>query len=294
MPKLTTAYAGNGAVTAANVQAGLDVFLPNDLGLVIIPEKAGRRPLPAGLRNVVAWLEKEVGTEGTIPVPDVVTALLDRAEYDEDGDTHHDDLALVMAYDPDNDDDVKLARRAFDAGIRVVDLCQAADDILLADAPVIFDAPVTDDTPPWEEPAPAPDPVDVAGQIADAAAAGVAAAEALREPAPDVVVASPGQGVTVALTLSQDAISALASAIAASLGLPVAAPQDEAPEPGPATVHQLHPETPGTQPEGTRAYYYNERNCTYRPARGKARDGEEKVFLTDQGVEEIRKRKLLA
>ena len=222
--RFTTAYAGSGTITPENAKFHLDQFLPEDpepgvsaLGLVIVPEHVARRQ--AGLKHVIAWLDGELGKDNVARAGDLVEALLARREYEENGETYTDDLVLVMLYDPDSEEDVTLAQQAHDAGIRVVNLCAAADDLLL-DSTELFPAeePVADqavaaavdepaeETPPWDE-------NPAARAIRQATDAAVAAAEAAREAAPTVEVASPSQGVSVTFTLSQEAVNALADAI---------------------------------------------------------------------------------
>jgi len=126
---LTTAYAGHADITAENAGALLDQFLPKDppdgdgLGLVFIPERIPR--LMKGLKTTVEWLEGEVGKDGTIPTQDLVASLLSRREFEDDGETQHNDLMLFLLFDPENEDDVALANAAHDAGIPIRNLAAA-------------------------------------------------------------------------------------------------------------------------------------------------------------------------
>src|SRR6185437_4955763 len=145
--------------------------------MVYIPARVPR--FQAGLKKVVAWLESEVGKDGTIPVPDLIEALLQRNRELSDEGKDVDDLVLVMLFDGEKDEDVELAKAAHEAGIRVVDLCAAGDDLLLDDADITFEeeapaepetepvdvtapaepaAAPTAETPPWEAPAPPASP----------------------------------------------------------------------------------------------------------------------------------------
>ena len=111
-------------------------------------------------------------------------------------------------------------------------------------------------------------------------------------------VASPAQGVSVTLTLSQEAVNALADAILlamdrqaseADVRLGTTGAQPEA-----AADHYGQPAEGDPAPAGTRPYYYSSDSGLYRPARGKARDKERKVFLGEAEVREITQHKLLA
>ena len=309
--RFTTAYAGSGTITPENAKFHLDQFLPEDpepgvsaLGLVLVPERVARRQ--AGLKHVIAWLDGELGKDNVARAGDLVEALLARREYEENGETYTDDLVLVMLYDPDSEEDVTLAQRAHDAGIRVVNLCAAADDLLLENTELFpAEESVTDqavaaavdepaeETPPWDE-------NPAARAIRQATDAAVAAAEAAREAAPTVEVASPSQGVSVSFTLSQEAISALARAIVnemnrdAADGLIVTVGQVAAEETAASDAPLGQPAEGDPAPAGTRPYYYSSDSGLYRPARGKARDKERKVFLAEAEVREITQHKLLA
>lgn len=307
---LTTAYAGHADTKEENIPAVLDTFLPGQLGLVIIPERVPRSQ--AGLKKVVTWLESEVGKNGTIPEPDLIAALLARKDYEEDGEAKSDDLALVMLYDPENEDDVALAKAATEAGIKVVDLTAAGDDLLLDDAVVSFE-----ETPVEPEPeAPAPEaaadieaapwedktaPADIKETIDRAAAAGVEAAEAVKA----ARAAQPATGVNFHFTLQVplEGIQVLADAVVRAMGNQAAqalvAAVEDAPDPtaGTSGAQVSHIKAAGDgekPPEGTSPYYYDREKGTYRRARGMARQSEDKVHLDAREVRELKESKLLA
>lgn len=306
MGKFTTAYAGSADLTEENVSALLDQLLPEDLGMIYIPERVTRSQ--PGLRKTVKWLEGEVGEDGTIPVPDLVKALVERR------DSEGDDVALVLVLDPASGIDNSIAREAHEAGIRVIDLASGGDDM-------VFDTPAEEppfdvDEPPAEaaeKPAAEPGTPSPADAVAKASAAGVAAAKAHSEQqlAGDVAdTLREGVGVSVVLQLGEDTISELARAIVKAMGeqaqrtlqasglTPTHAALDQHDEPA-ATVTPIT-QAPGAgkapkdpQPEGTVVYYYNAEEAKYRPARGRLRAGEERVFLTPEQVSLAKDKKML-
>jgi hypothetical protein len=300
--RLTTAYAGSGDITEENAAAILDQLLPDKLGLVLIPKLPKRvpsgSPAQPGLRTAIKWLEKEVGESGTIPVDDLLESLLARSEYVEDGETLHDDLALVMVFDPDSEADVELANAAHDAGIRVVNLAAAGDDLVFEDeVPAEPEVPAAEE-PPWEAPEPpATTPAEAVAQYAvteavkNATAAGVAAAAQHSAPL----------ALTITVPLGQDFIDALAHAVVKAMG--VGAQAAVAAAEAPATESNVThigakpvptEEDPAGQPPNTVVYYYNTEAGNYRPARGKARASEQRVFLTPEQVQEVKDKRLLA
>lgn len=305
---LTTAYAGHGNTTEANVKAMLDQFLPPALGLVFIPERVPR--MQAGLKTTITWLEGEVGKNGTIPVPDLVEALLNRNDpkvIEEDKDREGpDDLALVMLFDGENEEDVALAKRAFEAGIRVVDLAAAGDDLLLDDADITFEEVPAEEEPPFEPDEPRAPTLDetlakadehpVTTAISNATEAAMAAVAQHQAPLPgsvtiDIRVTLPPEGVRDIAAIFAPAIVAAMGAQAQATVKAVAAPADE---PGGATVSHIKGGAAGEQPAGTKPYYYDSEKGTYRPARGMARKSEQKVFLTDADQAQIKTDGLLA
>lgn len=304
MPKMTTAYHGSADITADNAASILNNLLPEDppegegIGLVIVPSSVPR--FRKGLKTVIGWLEGEVGKDGTIPADDVLAELLTRAEYtDDDGNAQSDDLVLVMLYDPENDDDVLLAQRAHEDGVRVVNLAAAGDDLLFEEPEPEPEpeVPAAEEAPPWQAPA-----EDVAAAVARATEAGMATAaaqEAAGAVGPEARPV-PGQGVSVTLSLSQDAIDLLAAAIVEALRQGGELADVRVVERELASVTDISPVEKGVigstteQAEGTTPYYYHEGNCKYRPARGRPKAGETKVYLTDEGIRQVTLLKLLA
>lgn len=298
MPLFTTAYAGSSKLDKELAAHNLDQLLPDNLGMVYIPEgEIPRRKFP-GLTGVVEWLTKEVGTEGTIPVPDLIEALLSRKEYEEDGKTKHDDIVLVMLFDPETEEDVELARAAHEAGIKVVDLCSAGDDVLLDDAVVTFEEEPADETaeePPFEGGHPiGATPLTPGEQVQVAHDAGVAAA-AIRQSA-----ANPGVVLNIQLNIAPEHVANLAQAIVLAMGQQATVTMAAAEEvrPGqtdtPSNVTPIRGTATGEQPAGTKPYYFNSEEGTYRPSRGMARKSETKVFLTPEEVQQVKDSKLLA
>lgn len=310
MPLFTTAYAGSGKIDADLAAEYLNQLLPENLGMVYIPDHEIPPRKLTGLHRVVAWLEGEVGKEGTIPVPDLIEALVTRAEGKGQNQDEPDDVALVMVYDPENESDVKLARAAHDAGIRVIDLNHAADDMLFDDEgetepPFETDeaeaerAPTLDETLAKADATPSP-----AKEIERAREAGVAAAQA----AAGRALADPTQGaplsltITVTVPLGQDFIDTLAHAIVTAMG--GRAQQEVALASAPAgdgiapvvpigTTGIARSEDPAGQPPNTSVYYYHADNARYRPARGKMRDGETRVYLTVEDIQEAKSKGML-
>lgn len=310
MTALTTAYAGHGDTTAENIPAVLDTFLPQDLGMVYIPARVPR--YQSGLKKVVTWLESEVGKDGTIPVPDLIEALLQRNKTLADEGKDLDDLALVMLYDDSKDEDVALARAAHDAGIRVVDLTKAGDDLLLDDATVTFEEtpveePVPDEperpvageeeTPPWEGDKPAKEPAGVPAPVTSPAEAVAKATELAR-----LAGAAHSGGAPLSLVinvpLGQDFIDALAHAVVKAMGglalASMGAVEAETPAEPSKVSHIKSAGAGDDQPDGTKPYYYDKDKGTYRPARGMARKTEDKVFLDAREIQALKESKLLA
>jgi len=294
----TTAYAGSAEVSAENVAAILDQLLPSNLGMVYIPDLPKRvpagQPKQAGLREAIAWLTKEVGVDGTIPVADPIDALLERKK------THDDEIVLVMAFDPDVEADVELANAAHDAGIRVVNLAAAGDDLVFEDE-VTEPDDLADVVPPFEGGTPIEQPaaeaVSPGGQIAKAVEDGVSAAA-------KHVYTDTGLTLQLTINVPPEGLDTIARYLAPLIvGAMGAQAQQVVAAEAPASAPVTHigttggpptAEDPAGQPHGTVVYYYNTEAGTYRPARGKARAEEQRVFLTKEQIEEVRVKKLLA
>ena len=303
---LTTAYAGHGDTAEANIGAVLDNFLPPKLGMVYVPARVPR--IQTGLKKVVTWLETEVGKEGTIPVPDLIEAMLDRNTELTDKGEDPDDLVLVMVYDPEwtNSEgvaeDVELAKAAIDAGIRVVDLAKAGDDVLLNDAEVTFaeeevpaepEPAAEEETAPFEGGTPVAAGPSLKDQIESARDAGVAAAKAAGQLPP--IASAPGFQVNI--NIPPEGIKLLAQLIVEAMGAQAQAVVGSAPpltSVTPIGNKGTDTDDPAGQPPGTAVYYYDKSKGTFRPARGKARDTEDRVYLTPAEVKEAKEGKLLA
>lgn len=298
---LTTAYAGSADSTPENIAAMLDVFLPDNLGMVYIPARVPR--FQAGLKKVLSWLQGEVGEAGTIPADDLIEAMLQRNDpaviKADEARTGPDDLVLVMLFDPEREDDVTLAQRAIEAGIRVVDLAAAGDDLALDDAVITFqeeeDAAqeAAGEAPPFEGGHPIGEPLPTPGQqVQRAQDAGLAAAAAHQVPA-----AGPGVILNIQLNIAPEHVATLAAAIVQAMGISAVSTM-EATEvqagTGLATVTPIHGVAGEEAPPNTKAYYYDSAKGTYRPARGKTRENETKVHLTVAEIKEISDNQLLA
>lgn len=301
----TTAYAGSGDQSDENVAALLDQLLPKNLGMIYIPKLPKRvpagQPGQPGLRKAVNWLVKEVGESGTIPVDDLIKALLDRRENEGD------EIALVMVFDPDSEADVELANAAHDQGIRVINLAGAGDDLVFEEE--AEPEPEAEETAPFDTAE--PDAEDEAAlesvreRIEKATAAGVAAAQSAGPlPAPNQQTYS-GIMVNIQLSLPVEGVeqiaAILAPAIVAAMGAQAAvavaeiqAGEREATVTHIGTTGVPTEEDPAGQPPGTVVYYYDRDKGTYRPARGKRRDTEQRVFLTSDQVKEVKDKRLLA
>lgn len=308
MPLLSTAYAGTADINEENLDALLNQILPDGpLGMIYIPDEIPRRAFP-GLTKVVGWLEREVGKEGTIPVKNLVEALLERNSKLAAEGEDEDELVLVMVYNPASGLDNNLVKEAHAAGIKVLDLAAAGDEIVPEEPepPADEQPPFEPDEPKQEEKAPAQEESPVGKAVRRATSAGKAAAT--RQPAPEpppaaAPPAAPSTGVQISINLPPEVLDALATALAprlvAAMGAQAQAVVATAPaEPALASVTPIgtaggNPADPAGQPEGTAVYYYNEEKGTYRPARGTKRKGEERVFLTPDEVAEAKTKGML-
>lgn len=305
--KYTSAYAGHGKITPENAAALLDQNLPQALGRIFIPENITRRQ--QGLLGVTQWFEKEISPDATIPVEDLVAALVERRDREGDNeDPGNDEVVLVMVYDPDNESDIALAQAAHDAGIKVVDITKAWAEMEFAEPepeapeePAEEEPPFVPDEPTERAEVPKPEPVREA--IDRAKEAGEEAARIAQEAVSNLAKAQPsGLNLVIPLHFSEDALETVASILAKKIVEAMArqaqlsvAQADTQPV---ATVTPINaksaagPDDP--QPPGTVVYYVNSDTGLYRPARGRKRDGEERVFLTPEQLKDIKDRKLLA
>jgi len=98
------AFAGSGDSSPENTAKLLADRLPEELAVVYVPDRILRAQ--KGLKNVVTWLEKEYGEEGsgyeTAPKTDLVNRLLDAAEK------HSDPILVFLPGDPLDAADEKL------------------------------------------------------------------------------------------------------------------------------------------------------------------------------------------
>jgi pyruvate/2-oxoglutarate dehydrogenase complex dihydrolipoamide acyltransferase (E2) component len=127
LAEITTAsfaFAGTGEVDEGNAAALLDDFLPQTLGAVYRPTRVPRSNKP--LSAVINWLESDdiLGPKGTVPSDDLIADLLSRR-------AEGDDIALVVIWPAEpSEDELTLAKAAFEAGIPVRNLAAALDDLL--------------------------------------------------------------------------------------------------------------------------------------------------------------------
>lgn len=303
MTLLSTAYAGTADIKEENLDALLNQILPDGpLGMIYIPDEIPRRGFP-GLTKVVSWLEREVGKEGTIPVKNLVAALLERnAKLAAEGEDE-DDLVLVLVRNPASGLDDALIKEAHEAGIRVLDLSAAGDEIVPEPEVPEEPEPPAAEEPPFE-PDPPKDETTVGKAVRQATEAGKAAGARIKPtpaPEPTAVVpapaTTPGIVVQVQFTIAPEHVATLAQALVQAMGTQAQAVVTSAP----AELASVTPigatggntADPAGQPEGTAVYYYNAEKATYRPARGTKRKGEERVFLTPAEVAEAKQKGML-
>lgn len=284
--KFVAAFAGSADITAENAASLLDDKLPDELGRLYIPTAVPRRF--AGLKRVVSWLEKELeqpdGSKPYIPTDDLVAVLLTRREAG-------DDVHLVLLYNPENDDDYQIGKAAIDAGIPVHNLAAAYDDLLL------------EETQPEDEPAPAEptaEEIDISAKVDrdiqdDIAAAAPGAVQVTINFTPEQLAAvvgiaktileafvRPGTTVNNSFTRSPDVIPHREDAHVGPTGALKVREEDRGAPPAAKSAND------GERPKGSKPYYTNE-DGEYRPARGPAKDGETKVYLTPEEIEKIGK-----
>ena len=328
--RMTTAYAGSGDITPENVAATLNALLPDKLGKLFIPAGVIRPRTNPGLKKVIKWLEEDemgVGPDALFPEDNLVKAMVARNEELASKGEEPDELVLVMVPDPASGLDNSLIKEAHEAGIRVVDLTQAGDDIVPGEPepeePAAEEEPPfeTDETPAEAAPSPA-EVIEAAKEKAVAAAvaaqeakareagreAGLAAAENVREREAKNLVFSlsisvPPESVLTFARVLADAMAAQQTAQKFTMGpegdivpaVSVTAPPARAGSLNvtPITSAPSLPKDKDPQPEGTVVYYYNESEAKYRPARGRKRDNEERVFLTPEEVAQAKEKGML-
>jgi hypothetical protein len=144
-PKTTLpviAFAGNGDSSEANTRKLLD-DLPEELADIYVPERILRAQ--KGLKNVVSWLDEEVGIEGYKSVPR--SEIIDRLSEAKGAEP----ILIFLPADPLDETDEKMILAAYDEGITVKNLAEGMDDLIL-------DEPRDEPEPPPEEPAEEPEP----------------------------------------------------------------------------------------------------------------------------------------
>jgi hypothetical protein len=117
---------GTGETDTRSASALLEDFLPKKLGSVLRPESTGR----GSLRSVINWLEgdDQLGENGTVSSVDLVRDLLALR------DTEGDDIIFIALWPGSPAKaDIALAESAVSAGIRVLDLCAALDELVITD-----------------------------------------------------------------------------------------------------------------------------------------------------------------
>lgn len=133
---ITTSYAfwGTGKADIENIGPLLDSELPrppHKTGGVFIPERVPRHM--TGLSATRSWLEEEfkdpVTEESGLTVsPDLIADLLAQLERDDEGKSDFAKLIVVWPEEP-TEADIEFVLRADDAGIRVMSLGDALDDL---------------------------------------------------------------------------------------------------------------------------------------------------------------------
>lgn len=140
---MVVAFAGGGDSSPENTAKLLDSELPQELENVYVPDRIVRAQ--KGLKNVVSWLEQEIGDEGTgyLAKPrKELLALLSHSDADQ----------KWLVYLPPEEltqDDEEFIQEAIDLDITVKNLTEGMDDLIL-----------TEKTPPAEP----EEPADEVGQ----------------------------------------------------------------------------------------------------------------------------------
>lgn len=117
---------GTGETDPRAASALLNDYLPDKLGSVLRPESVGR----GSLRHVINWFEgdDQLGEDGTISSSDLVRDLLEVRDQEGDATT----LIVLWPANP-TQEDIAFAESAMAAGIEVLDLCGALDELVITD-----------------------------------------------------------------------------------------------------------------------------------------------------------------
>lgn len=259
------AIAGNGEVDEGNAAALLDDYLPQKIGAVYRPERIPRSNAP--LSAVVDFLESPdiLGPKGTVPSADLVADLLKRRS--DEGDARVELIYLWPAEPTEEDKALVIAAR--DAGIRVVSITDAIDDLL------------------WEPEKPAAE---------EPAAEPVAEQAAVAETTEKVMQHIDGDfGATISALLA-DFIRQI---VREELNAAATASGDKPPFEGPykpaGTLFQAAPAAPAADTDdGTEKFaFYVNSDGRYRKAKTRPRKDETRVNLTQAEIDDLGQRGLI-
>lgn len=278
----SVAFAGPGSVDAKTAADLLDDWLPQNLGAVYRPSRVPRKL--ATLNAVINWLESDdvLGENGTVGSDDLVASLVERQEAG--------DAATLVVLWPEEpgEEDLKLVKRAFDAGIAVKNLGGngALDDL---DMDEVF--------PPEPEAEPEAE-AEEAGEVAETVA--------------EAVTAVVGTGIAGAL---EQAIRAVVRDEIERLGhLPVSSTareyvataddtakvarklngDDEPPFDGPTKpASTVFKKAPGGAGDDRIKYYVNE-DGQYRKGNTRPRKDESVAMLSLEEIDDLVRRGLIA
>lgn len=253
---------GTGEVDEGNAAALLDDYLPERIGAVYRPARVPRSN--KSLSAVINWLESDdiLGPKGTVPSDDLIASLLERQE----GEIHdHIELIVLWPADP-SDDDKEFVTKARDAGIRVVSLGDAIDDLA------------------WE-------PEQPAGAPGEAAEVPAPTEEIVKEATAKVTVALGGDfGAILAGLLEQFVRGIVQDEIERKLtaGPSAEPPPFNGPYKPADTVFVAGPANAPADDDGTEkfAFYVNE-DGRYRKAKARPRKGEQRVMLTQTEIDRL-------
>ena len=270
------AVAGTGEVDEGNAASLLDNHLPQHLGAVYRPQRVPRSN--KSLSAVINWLESPdiLGSNGTVASENLVEDLLARK-------TAGDDVTLIVVWPSEpGEDDLALAKAAFDAKIPVKNLAAALDDLIEDE---VFPPPLptkpepqAEDTPPFDPPYTNTETGEVT-EAADVVAAQLAShlTETLEQFIRRVVRQEMGKAngaepATPAKTRKPRATRA--------------AKPTELPDGASSTPKFSGDNQSGAGDEEKVAYYVNE-DGEYRKAKTRPRRGETRVMLTLEEVDRL-------